>query len=194
MMKQMDIGTRYVVRIGKQGGLTRLSMEYYPRYILRNLQWTPIEETSILRVNAPRALLLFTSHLHHKDAEDLRRAFAVFPEVEMHPIVEDVEQGNPYRGAFCVREYPKRKTTRLPRVAQYLSHYRWVVYEKVGGEKHGILISEEPIYPYPYPADRSSDAYLITASDVEDSVYYEDLTGIRANFSMPLFHTCLTSL
>ena len=189
MMKH--IGTRYVVRIGKQGGLTRLSVDYYPRHILRNLQWTPIEETSLLRVNAPRALLLFTSHLHHKDAEDLRRAFNTFPEVEMHPIVEDIEQGNPYKGAFCVREYPKRKTTRLPKVAQHLSHYRWVVYEKVGGEKHGILICEEAPH---LTADLSSDAYLITASDEEDSVYYEDLTGIRANFSMPLFHTCLTSL
>jgi len=191
MTKHMNIGTRYVVRIGKQGGLTRLPVDYYPRYILRNLQWTPIEKTSILWVNSPRALLLFTSPLHYKDAEDFRRAFNIFPEVEMCPIVEDVEQGDPYRGTFCVREYPNRKTTRLPKTAQYLSHYCWVVYEKVGGEKHGILICEDAPH---LTADRSSDAYLITASDVEDSVYYEDLTGIRANFSMPLFHTCLTSL
>jgi hypothetical protein len=182
-------GSRYVIRIGKREGLTRLSTEYYPRYILRNLRWTPLEDTSIVQVNTPRALLLFTSHLHPHDADDIRRAFNIFPEVEMYPIVEDVEQGNPYRGTFCVSTFPKRKSTRLPRVAKYLSHYRWVVYEKVGGEKHGILISKEPNIPD--TADLASDAYLITASDEEDSVYFDDLTGYRACFNIPLSHSCL---
>jgi hypothetical protein len=52
-------GSRYVVRVGKREGLTRLSPEYYPRQIFRNLRWTGLEETSIVQVNTPRALLLF---------------------------------------------------------------------------------------------------------------------------------------
>jgi len=181
----VERGSRYVVRIGKREGLTRLPSEYYPRYILRNLRWTPIEDASIVQVNTPRALLLFTSHLHPYDADDIRKAFNIFPEVEMYPIVEDVEQGKPYWGSFCVQTFPNRKSTRLPRVAKYLCNYRWVVYEKVGGEKHGILISE--IAPH-FTADFGSDAYLITASAEEDSVYFHDLTGYNTWFSIPLSH------
>jgi len=185
----VERGSRYVIRIAKREGLTRLSTEYYSRYILRNLRWTGLEETSIVQVNTPRALLLFTSHIRPIDADAIRNAFSVFPDVEIYPIVEDVERGNPYRGTFCVRTYSNRKSTRLPRVAKYLNHYRWVVYEKVGGEKHGILISEEPNAIY--TADLTSDAYLITASDEEDSICYADLTGYHANFTIPLFYACL---
>ena len=182
-------GSRYVIRVGKREGLTRLSPEYYPRQIFRNLRWTGLEDTSIVQVNTPRALLLFTSHIRPIDADAIRNAFSVFPDVEMYPIVEDVEQGNPYRGTFCVSVYPNRKSTRLPRVAKHLSNYRWVVYEKVGGEKHGILISKEPNAIY--TADFTTDAYLITASDEEDSIRFADLTGYRANFTIPLSYACL---
>ena len=188
--KQMDIGTRYVIRIRKQRGLAPYSTEFYLRKIFRVLRRTPIEETSIVLVNPHRYLFLFTSHLHPEDADAIRREFAVFPEVEMYPIVEDVEQGRPYLRYFCVNTFPNRKSTRLPKVAQYLHNYRWVVYEKVGGEKHGILISEEPNVPYPYPADLSSEAYLITASDAEDSIRFDDLTGYRTWFTVPLFYSC----
>jgi hypothetical protein len=187
--KQMDIGTRYVIRIRKQGGLAPYSTEFYLRKFFRVLRRTPIEETSIVLVNPHRYLYLFTSHLYPEDADAIRSEFAVFPEVEMYPVVEDVEQGKPYRHYFCVNTFPNRKSTRLPKVAQYLSNYRWVVYEKVGGEKHGILISEEPNV-YPYPADFSSEAYLITASDEEDSIRFDDLTGYRACFTVPLFYSC----
>ena len=182
-------GSRYVIRVGKREGLTRLSPEYYARQILRNLRWTGLEETSIVQVNTPRALLLFTSHIRPIDADAIRNTFSVFPEVEMYPIVEDVEQGNPYRGTFCVSTYPNRKSTRLPRVAKYLNNYRWVVYEKVGGEKHGILISDK--FNNIYTAELASEAFLITACDAEDSIRFADLTGYRACFSIPLFHSCL---
>ena len=182
-------GTRYVIRIRKRDGLAPLSVEFYLRKIFRALQRTPLEDTSIVLVNPHRNLFLFTSHLHPVDADAIRSEFAVFPEVEMYPIVEDVEQGEPYRGTFCVSTYPNRKSTRLPRVAKYLSNYRWVVYEKVGGEKHGILISEEPNAPY--TADHSSEAFLITASDEEDSIRFDDLTGHRTWFTVPLFYSCL---
>jgi len=183
-------GTRYVIRIRKRDGFAPLSVEFYLRKIFRALQRTPLEDTSIVLVNPHRNLFLFTSHLHPEDADAIRSEFAVFPEVEMYPIVEDVEQGEPYLRVFCVSTYPNRRSTRLPRVAKHLSHYRWVVYEKVGGEKHGILISEEPNVPYPYPADLSSEAYLITASDEEDSIRFDDLTGYRTWFTVPLFYSC----
>jgi len=182
-------GSRYVIRVGKREGLTRLSPEYYARQILRNLRWTGLEETSIVQVNTPRALLLFTSHIRPIDADAIRNTFSVFPEVEMYPIVEDVEQGNPYRGTFCVSVYPNRKSTRLPRVAKYLNNYRWVVYEKVGGEKHGILISDK--FNNIYTAELASEAFLITACDAEDSIRFADLTGYYTWFSVPLFHSCL---
>ena len=181
-------GSRYFIRIRKQDGLTPFTREYYLRTIFRHLQRTGLEETSIVLISAPRALLLFTSHLHPEDADAIRREWGVFPHIEMYPIVEDVEQGNPYRGTFCVSTYPYRKSTRLPRVAKYLSNYRWVVYEKVGGEKHGILISEEPNAIY--TADLASEAFLITASDEEDSIRYTDLTGYHANFTIPLSYSC----
>jgi hypothetical protein len=179
-------GTRYFIRIRKQDGHTPFSREYYLRTIFRHLQRTGLEETSIVLISAPRALLLFTSHIHPADADAIRSEWGVFPHIEVYPIVEDVEQGNPYRGTFCVRTYPHRKSTRLPKVAKYLSHYRWVVYETVGGEKHGILISEEPNVPY--TADLASEAFLITASDEEDSIRFNDLTGYNTWFSIPLFY------
>jgi len=184
-----ELGTRYVVRIRKQDGLPPYSPEFYLRKIFRALRRTELEDTSILLINAHRHLFLFTTHLHPEDADAIRSEFAVFPEVEMYPIIEDVEQGDPYFRVFCVRTFPNRKSTRLPKVAQYLSHYRWVVFEKVGGEKHGILISEEPNV-VPYPADHSSEAYLITASDAEDSIRFADLTGYRYWFTVPLFYSC----
>jgi len=180
----------YVIRIRKQDGLPPYSPDFYLRKIFRNLQRTPLEDTSIVLINPHRHLYLFTSPLHPEDADAIRSEFAVFPEVEMYPIVEDVEQGNPYLRVFCVRTFPNRKSTRLPRVAKHLSHYRWVVYEMVGGEKHGILISEEPNV-IPYPADLASEAYLITACDAEDSIRFADLTGYRTWFSVPLFYSCL---
>jgi len=182
-------GTRYFIRIRKQDGYTPFSREYYLRTIFRHLQRTGLEETSIVLISAPRALLLFTSHIHPDDADAIRREWGIYPHIEMYPIVEDVEQGNPYRGTFCVGTYPNRKSTRLPRVAKYLSNYRWVVYEKVGGEKHGILISEEPNTDH--TADLSSEAFLITACDAEDSIRFADLTGYNTWFSVPLFHSCL---
>ena len=181
-------GSRYFLRIRKQDGHTPFTREYYLRTIFRHLQRTGLEETSIVLISAPRALLLFTSHLHPEDADAIRKEWGVFPHIEMFPIVEDVEQGKPYRGTFCVSVYPNRKSTRLPRVAKYLSNYRWVVYEKVGGEKHGILISEEAPH---YTADLASEAFLITASDEEDSIRFADLTGYHTWFSVPLFHSCL---
>jgi hypothetical protein len=183
-------GTRYVIRIRKQDGLPSYSTEFYLRKVFRNLQRTALEDTSIVLINPHRHMFLLTSHLHPEDADAIRKEFAVFPEVEMYPVVEDVEQGDPYLRVFCVRTFPNRKSTRLPKVAGYLSNYRWVVYEKVGGEKHGILISEEPNV-FPYPADLSSEAYLITASDEEDSIRFADLTGYRTWFSVPLFYSCL---
>jgi len=182
-------GTRYVVRIRKQDGFPPYSTEFYLRKIFRALRWTPLEDTSIVLINPRRNLFLFTSHIHPEDADAIRSEFAVFPEVEMYPIIEDVEQGKPYLRVFCVNTYPDRKTTRLPKVAKYLSNYRWVVYEKVGGEKHGILISEEPNAFH--PADLSSEAYLITASDAEDSIRFADLTGYRTWFTVPLYYSCL---
>jgi hypothetical protein len=181
-------GTRYFIRVRKHKGLTRFTREYYPRHILRHLQRTAIEDTSIVLINAPRALLLFTSHLHPVDADAIRSGWNLFPDIEMYPIVEDVERGNPYRGTFCVKAYPHRNSTRLPRVAKYLSHYRWIVYEKVGGEKHGILISEEAPY---FTADLASEAFLITVYEEEDSIDFLDLTGNNASFSIPFSYSCL---
>ena len=182
-------GTRYFIRIRKQDGHTPFTREYYLRTIFRHLQRTGLEETSIVLISAPRALLLFTSHLHPEDADAIRKEWGVFPHIEMFPIVEDVEQGKPYRGTFCVSVYPNRKSTRLPRVAKYFSNYRWVVYEKVGGEKHGILISEK--FNNIYTAELASEAFLITACDAEDSIRFDDLTGYYTNFTIPLFYSCL---
>jgi hypothetical protein len=177
----------YFIRIQKRDGYTPLSRECYLRHIFRHLRRTGLEETSIVLINAPRALLLFTSPLHPVDADAIRNTLSLFG-AEMYPIVEDVEQGNPYRGTFCVRILPNRKSTRLPRVAKYLSNYRWVVYEKVGGKKHGILISEEAP---DYIADLASEAFLITASDEEDSIRFADLTGDDTWFTIPLLYSCL---
>jgi len=181
-------GSRYFLRIRKHEGHTPFSREHYLRTIFRHLRRTGLEETSIVLINAPRALLLFTSHIHPTDADAIRSQWAIFPHIEMYPIVEDVEQGDPYRGTFCVRTFAYRKSTRLPLVARVLSHYRWVVYEKVGGEKHGILISEEAPH---YTADLASEAFLITACDAEDSIRFDDLTGYYTNFTIPLFYSCL---
>jgi hypothetical protein len=139
-------------------------------------------------IGTPRALLLFTSHIHPADADALRSEWAIFPHIEMYPIVEDVEQGDPYKGTPLVGVYRNRKSTRLPRVEKYLNNYRWVVYEKVGGEKHGILITKT--LPH-LNGDHASEAFLITASDEEDSIRFDDLTGYHTWFSIPLFHSCL---
>jgi len=181
-------GTRYFIRIRKQDGLTPFTREYYLRTIFRHLQRTGLEETSIVLIGTPRALLLFTSHIHPEDADAIRREWGVFPHIEMYPIVEDVEQGYPYTGIPCVSVYRNRKSTRPPRVAKCLNNYRWVVYEKVGGEKHGILISK--IVPH-RNSDDGSEAFLITACDAEDSIRFADLTGYYTWFSVPLFHSCL---
>ena len=181
-------GNRYFIRIRKQDGHTPFTREYYLRTIFRHLQRTGLEETSIVLIGTPRALLLFTSHIHPEDADAIRREWGVFPHIEMYPIVEDVEQGYPYTGIPCVSVYRNRKSTRPPRVAKCLNNYRWVVYEKVGGEKHGILISK--IVPH-RNSDDGSEAFLITACDAEDSIRFADLTGYYTWFSVPLFHSCL---
>jgi hypothetical protein len=188
---QMEIGTRYVIRIRKHYGHAPYSTEFYLRKIFRALQRTPLEDTSIVLVNAPRHLMLFTTHIHPEDADTIRREFAMFPEVDMFPIVKDVQQGDPFnRHIFCVHITAPRKSTRLPKVAQWVNNYRWVVIEKVGGEKQGILISEEPP-AVPFPCEHSTEAYLITACDEEDSIRFDDLTGYRAWFTVPLFYSCL---
>lgn len=181
-------GSRYFIRIRKQDGHTPFTREYYLRTIFRHLRRTGLEETSIVLIGAPRALLLFTSHLHPEDADAIRREWGVFPHIEMYPIVEDVEQGDPYKGTPLVSVYRNRKSTRLPRVEKYLNNYRWVVYEKVGGEKHGILITKR--LPH-LNGDHASEAFLITASDEEDSIRFADLTGYHTWFSIPLFYSCL---
>jgi len=180
-------GTRYFIRIRKQEGHTPFSRDYYLRTIFRHFRWTDLEDASVLFISAPRALLLFTSHIHPEDAAAIRSEWGIYPHIEICPIVEDVEQGNPYRGTFSIATFPNRKSTRLPRVAKYLNHYRWVVYEKVGGKKHGILISEEAPR---FTTNLSSEAFLITASDAEDSIYFADLTGYHSSFSTPLFYSC----
>ena len=180
-------GTRYLIQVRKIGGLPRFCPDFYLKHIFRALRRTEIEDTSIVFISTPSHLLFLTSHIHPEDAERIYKTLPLF-EAEVYPIVEDVEQGKPYRGTPCVRTFPNRKSTRLPRVAKYLSHYRWVVYEKVGGEKHGILISEEAPH---YTATLASEAYLITYSEADDIVRYTDLTGYRANFAHPLFHSCL---
>ena len=182
-------GTRYFIRIRKQDGHTPFTREYYLRTIFRHLQRTGLEETSIVLIGTPRALLLFTSHIHPEDADAIRSEWGIYPHIEMYPIVEDVEQGDPYRGTFCVSVYPNRQSTRQPRVAKYFSNYRGIVYEKVGGEKHGILISEK--FNNIYTAELASEAFLITACDAEDSIRFADLTGYYTWFSVPLFHSCL---
>ena len=186
--KQMEaqIGTMYLIRVRKQYGHTRFCANFYLRKIFGNLKRTPVGETSIVLINAPRHLFLTTSHIHPEDAETIRSVFAMFPEVEMYPIVRDVQKGDPYRRyIFCVNIFPPRKTARLPQIAQHLNHYRWVVYEKVGGEKQGILISEEPPI-VPYRCELTTEAYLITASEEQDCIRYHDLRGYNADFAEPL--------
>ena len=186
---QMDIGTMYLIRVRKQYGNTRYCANFYIRHILRNLKRTPVGETSIILINTPRHLLLTTSHIHPEDAEVIRRNLDMFPEVEMFPIVRDVQQGDFYRRyIFCVNIFPPRKTARLPQITQHLNHYRWIVYEKVGGEKQGILISEEPPV-VPYACELTTEAYLITASEEQDCIQYHDLRGYNADFTEPLFYS-----
>jgi len=184
--KQAHIGARYFVRIRKQYGHTRFCANFYIRHILRNLKRTPVGETPILLINAPRHLMLFTSYIHPEDAETIRRNFDMFPEVEMFPVVRDVWEGDPLRRyIFCVNIFPPRKSARLPQITQHLKHYRWIVYEKVGGEKQGILISEEPPV-VPYRCELTTEAYLITASEEQDCIRYHDLRGYNADFAEPL--------
>jgi hypothetical protein len=181
--------TKYVIRVGKREGMTRLSLYYYPRSIFQHIRWTPIEEVSLLMVNARRELLLITSPLHPEDADAIQRNFAVFPEIRMYPVVSFVGQGNPYQRTICVRAFPKRKTTRLPRFARALKNYRWVVYER-WGQYEGLLISEEPPI-VPYPCDHASEVYHIVGSDVEDILCFTDLYNPSNTFTIPLSHTCL---
>jgi hypothetical protein len=181
--------TKYLIRIGKREGLTRLSLYYYPRSIFRHIRWTPIEEVSLLMVNARRELLLITSPLHPEDADAIQRNFAVYPEIRMYPIVAYIGRGNPYQRVVCVRTFPKRKTTRLPRFATALKNYRWVVYERAG-KYEGLLISEEPPI-VPYPCDRASEIYHIVGSDEDDILCFTDLYNPSNIFTIPLSHSCL---
>ncbi len=181
--------TKYLIRVRKRNGYPLFSLYHYPRTILRRIRWTPIEEASVLLINARRELLLLTSPLHPEDADAIRREWTVFPDIRVYPVVALTGRGTPYQRVFCVRTFPKRKTTRLPRLAQSLQNYRWVIYER-WGKYEGLLISEEPKV-VPYPCDHSTEAYLITASDAEDEMRFNDLRGIQSDFTIPLSYSCL---
>jgi hypothetical protein len=181
----VERGTKYLIRIRKQHGLTRYHADAYVRHIFRHLQRTPMEDFSIVLINAPKHLLLITSHIRREDAYAMFLTWGSFPEVEVYPIVRDEEQGNPYRRVICLRYFPNRKTARKPKVAGWLGHYRWIAFERAG-EVEGLLISEEPPI-VPYPADLSSEAYLITASEEEDVIRYADLTGYSPDYTVPLY-------
>jgi len=181
-----ELGTRYLIRVRKQYGHTRYCANFYLRKVFRNLKRTEVEDASIILINAPRHLLLITTHIHPEDADTIRREFAMFPEVDMFPILKDVQQGDPFnRYIFCVHITPPRKSTRLPKVAQWVNNYRWVVIEKIGGEKQGILISEEPP-TVPYPCVLTTEAYLITVSQEQDCMRFTDLRHYNPAFTEPL--------
>jgi hypothetical protein len=186
-VQPFERGTKYFIRIRKQAGFTPRFPEYYLRFLFRHLWRTPLEDTSIVQIGLPKCLLLFTSHIHPDDANAISKLGA-YPEVEIRPIVEDVEYGRPYFRTFCVNFYPNRKSIHPPRVAKYLSNYRWVVYTTERGNKHGILISEEPNTFV--PELRSSHAYLITACLQEDIIYYKDLSGENYDYRVPLSYPC----
>jgi hypothetical protein len=186
MTQTVERGTKYLIRVRKQDGLARYHANAYVRHIFRHLQRTPMEDFSIVLINTPKYLLFLTSHIRREDAYTMFLTWGSMPDVEVYPIIEDIEQGNPYRRVICLRSFPKRKTARLPKVAGWLGHYRWVAYERAG-EVEGLLISEEPPI-VPYPADLSSEAYLITASEEEDVIRYTDLTGYSPEYTVPLFY------
>jgi hypothetical protein len=144
-----------------------------------------MEDFSIVLINTPKHLLLLTSHIRRDDAYTMFLTWGSLPEVEVYPIVADVEEGNPYRRVIYLRFFPDRKTARLPKVAGRLGHYRWVAYKR-GGGMEGLLISEEPPI-VPYPADLSSEAYLITASEEEGVMRYTDLMGYSFEDTVPLY-------
>jgi hypothetical protein len=182
-------GTRYLIRIRKDDGFAPFSVASFLRHIFQSLQRTPIEDTSMVLINAPRYLYLTTTHIHPADAPAILNACEELPETEVYPIVEDIEQGDPYRRyLICVATFPRRKTARLPKVAQLLKHYRWVAFERGDGIE-GILISEEPPV-VPYPCSLTTEAYLITASDEEGEIRYRDLRGYEPDFTTPLLHSC----
>jgi hypothetical protein len=181
--------TKYVIWVGKREGFTRLNLYYYPRFVFQQLRWTPVEEVSVLMVNARRNLLLITSPLHPEDADAIKNNWAMFPEVRMYPIASYIARGNPYHRVLCVRTFPKRKTTRLPHPARFLKNYRWVVYER-WGKYEGLLISEEPSV-VPYACDHASEVYHIVASDEEDILCFTDLYNPNTVFTIPLFYSCL---
>jgi hypothetical protein len=178
-------GTKYLIRIRKQHGLTRYHAAAYLRHIFRHLQRTPMEDFSIVLINTPKHLLLITSHIRREDAYTMFLTLGSLPEVEVYPIVQDVEEGNPYRRLICLRTFPHRKSARLPKVASWMGHYRWVAFERAG-EIEGLLISEEPPI-VPYPCEHSTEAYLITASKEQDCIRYTDLTGYSAEYTIPLY-------
>ncbi len=183
--------TKYLVRARKRNGFPLFSLYHYPRTIFRHIRWTPIEEASVLLINAHRELLLLTSPLHPEDAEAIRREWIVFPDIWVYPVVALTGRGTPYQRVFCVRTFPKRKTTRLPRVANSFKNYRWVVYQQwEWGQYVGLLISEEPKV-VPYPCDHATEAYFITASDAEDEMHFTDLRHLAPKFTVPLSYSCL---
>jgi hypothetical protein len=181
-----ELGKRYVIRIRKQDGNASYSPVYYLRNIFRNLKWTELEDTSVILVNIPHCFFLITTHIHPADAGAIETALGSLPEVEMCPLVKDIEQGKPFnRYLLCVATFPHRKTARLPKVAKTLKHYKWVAFERGNGIE-GILISEEPPV-VPYPCSLTTEAYLITASETQDCLQYTDLRGYSPDFTTPLY-------
>jgi hypothetical protein len=181
--------TKYLIRVGKRERLTRLSLYYYPRSLFQQIRWTPIEDVFLLMINTQRNLLLLTSPIHPEDADAIQRNWIMFPEIRMYPVVGYIARGNPYQHTICIRSFPKRKTTRLPRLARGLKNYRWVMYER-WGQYEGLLISEEPPI-VPYPCDRASEIYHIVGSDEDNILCFTDLYNPSNTFTIPLSHSCL---
>jgi len=169
----------YLIRVKKQADV-QTDANYYLRRIFRNLQQS--EDVSVILINTRHHLLFLTSPIHPDDAYRIFSGWGSLPTVEVYPILRDAKQGYPYRRLICLRYFPNRKSTRLPKVAGELADFRWVAYQK-GGEVEGLLISEEPKI-VPYPCVISTEAFLITAD--ADELYYSDLAGYSPDFTVPL--------
>jgi hypothetical protein len=172
----------YLIRVKKQADVLTDANRYL-RQIFRNLQRTPAEDTSVILINTRRHLLFLTSPIHREDAYRMFIGWGSLPTVEVYPILRDAEQGYPYRRLICLRYFPNRKSTRLPKVAGELANFRWVAYRK-GSEVEGLLISEDGLFTAPYPCELSTEAFLITAN--ADELCYSDLIYPSPTFTVPL--------
>jgi len=150
----MQTNRKYLIRVRKQYADVRTDADAILRRICNTASGV-----AITLINTRDYFYFITSPLSRDEAYRIFSVYGSLPYIEVYPVVRDTVYGYPYTHTFCVRTYPKRKSDRLPKVAQQLRDYRWVAYEKAGAVE-GLLISAQP--PVVPKSELSTEAYIIT--------------------------------